>query len=207
MNKYRIAVQVRRGQARFFVDGKRIGHKPFHPKGPIGVLSLYFYKTYEIQTSYRDAPVLITDIRLATYSRKEAAPQAEEDLIRALGGKETSRGLEITLSEAILFDFGKWSLKPEAMKYLDQLAQLAQIRSEEEIYIEGHTDNVGSSEFNQVLSELRAHVVALALAQQGVEPKRLHPKGLGETRPVASNDTEQGRAQNRRVEVVFIKKK
>ncbi len=202
---YRMAVQVRRGQARFFVDGKRIGHKPFRPEKPIGGLSLHFSRYATTQTPYKDAPVLVTDIRLAAYSRKEAAPQAEQDLIRALGGRETPEALQITLAEAILFDFGKWALKPEATQYLDQLAQLARIRSEE-IRIEGHTDNVGNPQFNRVLSELRAHVVALALAQRGVDPKRLHPQGFGETRPVASNDTEEGRARNRRVEVLFIKK-
>ncbi len=79
---YRVAVQVRRGQARFFVDGRLIGKKPFRPDRPIGGLSLHFSRHTTIPTPYQDAPVLVTDIRLATYSEREAPPQAERDLPR-----------------------------------------------------------------------------------------------------------------------------
>ncbi len=199
---HRIAVQVRRGQIRFFVDGRRIGMKPFRPSRPVNSLSLYFARHYGTSRTYAEAPALVGDLRLATYSQAEAVPEAEKDLIRDLGAVQTPEGLKVTLSEAILFDFGKWSLKPEANLTLDRLAQLARLRHGP-IRVEGHTDNIGTPAYNRVLSELRAHVVALALARRGVDARRLQPRGFGETRPVASNDTEANRARNRRVEILF----
>lgn len=203
---HRIAIQVRRRQVRFFVDGKRIGHKPFTPGKPVKVLSLYFRRLVDVPQPFSDAPVLVRDIRIATYSEKEAIPEAEKDLIRDLGAVQTPEGLKVVLSEAILFDFGMWELKPEAIKTLEKVARLAQLRKGI-VRIEGHTDNVGSEQFNLVLSELRAHVVALKLARLGVDAKRLMPKGFGETRPVAPNDSDANRAKNRRVEIVFTNQK
>jgi len=201
---HRIAIQVRRNQIRFFIDGKRIGHKPFTPAQPPQVLSLYFRRLVEAAQPFAEAPVLVRDIRIAGYSKKEATPQAERDLIRDLGAVETTEGLKVTLAEAILFDFGKWSLKPEARPTLEKLARLARLRKGP-VRIEGHTDDIGSAQFNRILSELRAHVVALALARLGVEPKRLRPRGFGESRPVAPNDSDENRARNRRVEVILAR--
>lgn len=199
---HRIAVQVRRGQIRFYVDGRRIAIRPFRPSRPISGLSLYFARHVGTRRTFAEAPALVGNIRLATYSQAEPIPAAERDLIRDLGAVQTPEGLKVTLAEKILFDFGKWSLKPEAARTLDRLAQLAQVRKGE-IRIEGHTDNVGSPAFNRVLSELRAHVVALALARRGVKATRLQPRGWGDSRPVAPNDSAKNRAKNRRVEVIF----
>lgn len=201
---HRIALQLRRGQVRFYVDDDFVGRKPFRPSLPVEALSLYFRRLVETDVPFADAPVLVTGIRLAAYERPEAAPRPEEDLIRALGATETERGLEVTLGEAILFDFGRWEPKPEARATLEKLARLAELRPGP-VRIEGHTDSVGSERFNLVLSELRAHVVALELARLGVDPKRLEPVGRGESEPVAANDTEEGRARNRRVVVIFEK--
>lgn len=201
---HRIAIQVRRGLLRFYVDGRRVAQRPFRPRAPIAGLSLYFYKTYGTSVPYAKAPALVGDLRLATYRQAEAVPQAEQDLIRDLGAVNTPEGLKITLSEAILFDFGQWVLKPKANETLDKLARLARLRKGR-IRVEGHTDNVGGARFNRVLSELRAHVVALALARRGVDARRLVPRGYGETRPVASNASEAGRARNRRVEIILEK--
>lgn len=202
---HRIAVQVRRGQVRFFVDNQRVGHLPFHPEKPPRVLTLYFLRTYETDVAFSDAPVLVRDIRIATYSKPEAPPQAEKDLIKELGAVETEEGLKVTLAESILFDFGKWEIKPEAQATLEKLANLANLRGGI-VRVEGHTDDVGGEQFNLVLSELRAHVVALALSRLGVDPKKLQPKGYGETRPIVPNDSEKNRARNRRVEVILAKK-
>ncbi len=201
---YELAVQVRRGQIRFFLDGRRIAVRPFRPEGPIGGLYLAFFRSYEHETPFADRPVLFGDIRIAAYEKAEARPEPEKDLLAELGAKETEKGLEITLPDAILFDFGKWELKPEARETLEKLARIAELRPGP-ITIEGHTDNVGSEGFNRVLSELRAHAVALELARAGVDAKRLKPVGFGESRPVAPNDSEEGRAKNRRVVVVFAK--
>jgi len=201
---HRVAVQVRRGQVRFYLDGQRVGMRPYRPSEPIAGISFYFAKAYGTATPYADAPALVGDIRLATYSQAEAAPEAERDLIRDLGAEETPEGLKVTLSESILFDFGKWDFKPGARASLEKLARLARLRKGT-VRVEGHTDDIGSERFNLVLSELRAHVVALALARLGVDPKRLRPKGYGETRPVAPNDSDANRARNRRVEVILSK--
>lgn len=202
--EHRIAIQVRRNQIRFFIDGKRIGHKPFMPAQAPQVLSLYFRRLVEAPQPFGEAPVLVRDFRIAGYSEKEATPQAERDLIRDLGAVETDEGLKVTLAEAILFDFGKWSLKPEARPTLEKLARLARLRKGP-VRVEGHTDDVGPEQFNRVLSELRAHVVALELARLGVDPKRLRPRGFGETHPLVPNDSDEHRARNRRVEVILAR--
>ncbi|RMD78334.1 MAG: OmpA family protein [Gammaproteobacteria bacterium] len=199
---HRIAVQVRRGQARFYVDGRRVAHRPFRPGQRPAGLSLYFYKHFETSTPYADAPVLVGDLRVAGYSRPEAAPGPEQDLIRELGAQETPEGLKVTLGEALLFDLGDWHLKAGARPTLEKLARLAALRRGT-IRVEGHTDDRGPERFNQVLSELRAHVVALELARLGVDPKRLAVKGYGERRPLVPNDSEAHRARNRRVEVIL----
>lgn len=201
---HRIAVQVRRGQVRFFVDGRRVAYRPFRPQAPIAALSFWFHRRASTATSYADAPVLVGDIRIAAYSRPEPRPEAEKDLMRELGAVETPEGVKVTLSEAILFDLGRWDLKPGARQTLEKLARLAGLRRGT-VRVEGHTDDVGPERFNQVLSELRAHVVALELARLGVDPKRLRPKGFGETRPVAPNDSDANRARNRRVEVILAR--
>lgn len=201
---HRIAVQVRRDQVRFFVDGDRIGHLPFRPEKPPRVLTLYFARSVDTNVPFPDAPVLVRSIRIAGYSQREAKPQAEKDLIKELGAVETEEGLKVTLAEAILFDFGKWELKPEAQTTLEKLANLAKLRGGM-IRVEGHTDDIGTEQFNWVLSELRAHVVALALARLGVDPRRLQPKGFGKSHPVAPNDTDANRTRNRRVEVIWAR--
>ena len=201
---HRIAVQVRRGQARFFIDGKRVAHRPFRPEAPMTALSFWFHRRSTTPTPYAEAPVLIGDIRIRGYSKPETPPEPEKDLIRDLGAVETPEGLKVTLSEAILFDLGKWELKPEAWETLEKLTRLARLR-DAEVRVEGHTDDVGAEQFTLVLSELRAHVVALALARLGVAPDRLSPKGYGETRPVAPNDSDANRLRNRRVEVILAR--
>ncbi len=201
---HRIAVQVRRNQIRFFVDGERVGHKPFMPVESPRVLSFHFRRVVDAPQPFAEAPVLVRDIRIAGYSRNEADPEAERDLVRELGGVETPEGLKVTLAEAILFDFGKWSLRPESRPVLEKLARLARLRKGP-VRVQGHTDDVGSERFNQVLSELRAHVVALALARLGVDPNRLQPRGFGESRPLAPNDSDANRARNRRVEVILAR--
>ncbi len=201
---HRIAVQVRRGQVRFFVNGRRVAHRPFRPKAPIAAVSFWFNRRSGSATRYADAPALVGDIRIAAYSRPEPRPEAEKDLMRELGAVETPEGVKVTLSEAILFDLGRWDLKPGARQTLEKLARLADLRRGT-VRVEGHTDDVGPERFNQVLSELRAHVVALELARLGVDPKRLRPKGFGETRPVAPNDSDANRARNRRVEVILAR--
>jgi outer membrane protein OmpA-like peptidoglycan-associated protein len=117
--------------------------------------------------------------------------------------KEEKRGLIISLSD-ILFDSGKATLLPGTQRQLAQLGKILSSYSDRQIVVEGYTDNVGSNAFNLQLSEARAESVRNALIEQGVSPDLISAMGYGQSKPVASNDTPQGRAQNRRVEIVVL---
>jgi len=116
--------------------------------------------------------------------------------------QETARGLVLTFGD-MLFDTGGSTLKPGAQLLLDKLAAYLQQNPGAHAIIEGHTDNVGSDTMNQALSERRAAAVAVALQARGITGDRLETMGLGESYPVATNDTSAGREENRRVEVVL----
>jgi outer membrane protein OmpA-like peptidoglycan-associated protein len=108
----------------------------------------------------------------------------------------------VTLGD-VLFDTGKATLKPGAYSTVERLAIVLKEDPSRKVLIEGHTDNVGSDEYNQGLSERRAQSVQAALFERGVEASQISTVGKGETTPVASNDNPAGRQQNRRVELVF----
>jgi outer membrane protein OmpA-like peptidoglycan-associated protein len=101
----------------------------------------------------------------------------------------------------VLFDFNKSTLKPESDAVLRQVAMLMTQDPVLKLEIQGHTDNVGSDAYNQPLSEARAHAVVIWLTQHSVAPARLGARGYGKTRPITTNATDEGRAQNRRVEI------
>ena len=110
----------------------------------------------------------------------------------------------LTLDASLLFDFGQSTLRPQAHAALNELLHTAlNQHGIEHIEIVGHTDNVGSAEFNLRLSRLRAHSVRQYLVEQGVDGERMSASGVGFTQPVASNDTPDGRQKNRRVEIVL----
>ncbi len=103
----------------------------------------------------------------------------------------------------IYFDTGKADVKPESEPALKEIAKLLQQSPKLQLYVVGHTDNVGTLNSNMELSKLRAEAVVKALiSKHGIDSKRLHPVGVGPLAPVASNKTEEGRAKNRRVELV-----
>nr|WP_157872507.1 OmpA family protein [Bradyrhizobium sp. ORS 278] len=104
----------------------------------------------------------------------------------------------------VLFDFNKASLKPESEPLLTKVAALVTARPDLNAEIEGHTDNVGGDDYNMRLSDARAASVRTWLTQHGVAAARLTSHGYGKTRPVADNGTDQGRALNRRVEIVKL---
>ena len=101
----------------------------------------------------------------------------------------------------VLFDFNKSTLKPESDAVLQQVAQLMARDPALKLEIQGHTDNIGTDAYNQPLSEARARAVVSWLMQHNVGPARLSARGYGKTRPIADNATDEGRAQNRRVEI------
>jgi OmpA-OmpF porin, OOP family len=102
----------------------------------------------------------------------------------------------------INFETGKFDIKPESQPIVDQIAQLMEDDPELKLSIEGHTDNVGTPQSNKALSENRAKAVMNAVASSGVDASRLSAAGWGQERPIADNRTEDGRAKNRRVEIV-----
>jgi outer membrane protein OmpA-like peptidoglycan-associated protein len=107
----------------------------------------------------------------------------------------------ITLNGNVLFAYNQSELMPEARSELDSLMAKLQNTDVASIKVIGHTDSQGSDTYNQKLSERRASSVAAYLLSQGVAPNKLTSEGRGESQPVAENDTEEGRAQNRRVEL------
>jgi outer membrane protein OmpA-like peptidoglycan-associated protein len=119
---------------------------------------------------------------------------------------ETANEIRVNVGAQVLFDTGKYALRPESTELLHKVATLVQSYPGLPIVIEGHTDSVGSTESNQTLSQNRARAVVEWLAKNSAIPAGcLSSKGFGETRPVATNDTSDGRQLNRRVEVKIQK--
>lgn len=124
-----------------------------------------------------------------------------EQLNTILQTRDSARGLIVSMSD-VLFDTGKFALKPGAREKLSKVAGILVAYPGLDIEVGGYTDSVGSDEMNQQLSENRAGSVRDYLVQQGVATASVTAKGFGETLPVASNDNSSGRQQNRRVELV-----
>lgn len=144
----------------------------------------------------------------AELARKEAqlAEAAAADLrarLRNLRPTRGAHGMQMTLDD-IAFAPGKAALRPEAKSNLDKVVAFVDSKPAKPIRIEGHTDSRGSVEANKRLSERRAEAVRDALVAAGVDPARITVAGLGESQPVASNATEEGRARNRRVDVILV---
>jgi OOP family OmpA-OmpF porin len=109
------------------------------------------------------------------------------------------------LKGVALFDHNKWELKPEACPLLDEVVTILKKNRGIEGEIQGHTDSTGPEAYNQRLSEKRAQAVVDYLVQHGIDPGRFTVRGYGESRPMASNDTKEGRQENRRVELKRIR--
>jgi OOP family OmpA-OmpF porin len=111
-------------------------------------------------------------------------------------------GVERTIIlDHVLFDFDKTAIKPEGQKILDRLVAFLKENPDKKVDLEGHTDSIGSEKYNQGLSERRAASVKTYLAKKGIDAARIAARGFGETKPIAENKTEEGRAKNRRVEI------
>ncbi|HEX7089186.1 MAG TPA: OmpA family protein [Longimicrobiales bacterium] len=132
--------------------------------------------------------------------------QQAERLAKSLPNAKVERvgeGILVTFDSGILFDFDSDALRPEARTNLANLARSLQEFDKTSVLLVGHTDAVGSESYNQGLSERRASAAANFLISQGVARDRIAAVGRGELEPVASNDDEYGRQQNRRVEVAI----
>jgi outer membrane protein OmpA-like peptidoglycan-associated protein len=127
--------------------------------------------------------------------------QLLEQFNRILDTRDTPRGLVVNLSD-VLFDTGKYDLRPAAREKLARLSGIVLAHSGLNLEVEGHTDSTGSDELNQKLSEQRAEGVRGYLVGQGLPASNLTAKGFGKTMPVAENNTAAGRQRNRRVEII-----
>jgi outer membrane protein OmpA-like peptidoglycan-associated protein len=145
--------------------------------------------------------------RMEADTARSAAAQAQQQSaalqreIDALNARPTDRGLVLTLGD-VLFETGKADLKAGAITDLDRLAGFMAKYPDRTVVIEGHTDSVGSDDYNIGLSQRRAESVRTYLMRQGVDLSRVRTQGMGESVPVATNDTAGGRQQNRRVEII-----
>jgi outer membrane protein OmpA-like peptidoglycan-associated protein len=148
----------------------------------------------------------------ATEQAQLAGQQAENDktalrarlsqqLNSVLQTRDSARGLIVNMSD-VLFDSGKYTLKPGAREKLSKVAGILLAYPGLNIEVDGHTDSIGSDEFNQNLSDQRAESVRAYLVEQGVMTGSVTAKGFGKTQPVGTNDTAEGRQINRRVELV-----
>jgi len=137
----------------------------------------------------------------AEREKAELRDQLRQQLNSILETRESARGLIVNLSD-VLFDTASSNLKPGAREKMAKVAGILLSHRGLKLQVEGHTDSVGSTDYNQRLSENRANSVRAYLVEQGLAPNSIGTAGFGETMPVASNDTAAGRQQNRRVELI-----
>lgn len=144
----------------------------------------------------------------AEYARLEAelASQQVTSLTRQLENlqlRETESGVVVTLGD-VLFASGQAELVEGGRSSLEEVVDLLQTEPDKKIRVEGHTDSLGDAEANLLLSEQRAQAVLEALVSMGVDSERISSLGMGEDFPIASNEDEDGRARNRRVDVILL---
>ena len=185
------ALSFNKRALKVYVNGKRI----------INIPNAKAMDWFSVETEFWEDHIdYITNIRLAKggvalYERNEQSMTAIEKAIAETGKFVTNN---------ILFETGKATLKPESMAEIQKVADYMKKNPSTRFEVQGHTDNQGSDAINDPLSQQRAEAVVKALEGLGCDPFNLRPVGKGSHEPVADNKTEEGRAKNRRVE--FIKK-
>jgi outer membrane protein OmpA-like peptidoglycan-associated protein len=140
-------------------------------------------------------------LQQAVRDREELRARLLQQFSLILETRDTARGLVVNMSD-VLFDSGKFTLRPLAREKLAKISGIVLAYPSLKLAVEGNTDSVGTEAFNQELSEQRAAGVRSYLTQQGVPASSTTATGFGKNRPIASNDTSEGRQQNRRVELV-----
>lgn len=157
-------------------------------------------RTREAERAQREADQSYKEVRVVTTTRDT---QLEQQLAALQSNaRKTERGMVLTLSD-VLFASGQATLAPGAMHRLQTLATVLKEHPERHVTIEGYTDSVGAESYNLDLSQRRAEAVRDFLLHNGIEARRITARGFGEASPLAPNNTEAGRQQNRRVEVVI----
>lgn len=166
----------------------------------------------QAEAEAREAAARAAEARAAKEAAEQQAQQAsqqtaqmrerlKQQLNQVLQTQETARGLIVNMSD-VLFDFNKYTLKSEAREKLAKVSGILQAYPGLKLQVEGYTDNIGTDDYNQKLSEQRADGVRDYLVSQGVQQDNISAEGYGKTHPIADNTTNSGRAQNRRVELV-----
>jgi general secretion pathway protein A len=172
----------------FFGEARVLRIKPNH-------LVLLYGDVHVIKKIHKEEREVIPEIGAAETSAYEESimePEAEGDFSFS------------DYRPIINFDYRTAEMTPEAYKKLDKLATLANLSPDYEIVIRGYTDNVGSYRFNENLSRSRAKIVKRYLVEKGIEPERIETIGMGESDPLVPNETPEGRAVNRRVEIELV---
>ena len=185
------ALSFNKRALKVYINGVRVANIPNT------VQPAWFFVSTEFWEDHID---YLTNVRLAKggvalYEQKATDLSAVEKAIAETGKFVTNN---------ILFETGKATLKPESMEEIQKVAEYMKKNPSARFEVQGHTDNQGSDKVNDPLSQQRAEAVVKALEEQGVDPFNLRPVGKGSHEPVADNSTDEGRAKNRRVE--FIKK-
>lgn len=167
-------------------------------------------RTAQLATEEADQARRLAESRAseAEFARREAdlASQQISSLTRQLENlqlRQTESGVVVTLGD-VLFASGEVELVEGGQSSLEEVVDLLQTEPDKQIRVEGHTDSRGDAEANVLLSEQRAQAVRQALINLGVAADRITALGMGEDFPIASNDDEEGRAQNRRVDVILL---
>jgi outer membrane protein OmpA-like peptidoglycan-associated protein len=143
--------------------------------------------------------------KAARLEAEKKAKDAMDALAKSLAVKHEDRGMVITLSGGVLFATGKWDILPGAQDQLNKVADALKTQAEHIFIVEGHTDNVGTEAANQTLSQKRAEAVRDYLIVRGVSANAIKAVGKGSTVPVGDNKSPEGRAMNRRVEIIVHK--
>jgi len=157
----------------------------------------------EADSDRNRAAAASSDLRAqdAVRDREDLRAKLLQQFNLILETRDTARGLVVNMSD-VLFDSGQYTLRPLAREKLAKISGIVLAYPTLMLAVEGNTDSVGTEEFNQTLSENRANSVRTFLTQQGVPEASTTAQGFGKTRPIASNDTSDGRQQNRRVELI-----
>lgn len=172
--------------------------------------STQFVKIHRKTNSYFDARrsyYYIDDVSVTASNGSECNCNKPASVVaRVADTVQTIKENRAIVMEQVYFETNKYELLPKSYQYLDSLCLLLS-KTTNQIEISGHTDNAGEEKDNQVLSENRAKAVMAYMVSKGISQLRVSATGYGSRKPVASNEAEQGRAQNRRVEFVIVKKK
>jgi outer membrane protein OmpA-like peptidoglycan-associated protein len=157
------------------------------------------------QTALAQQRQLTEQEHQARVAAEKKAADAMDALSKSLEVKSDTRGTVITLSGGVLFATNQAVILPGAQRQLDQVADALKVQAEHHFVVEGHTDNQGTNDINDALSQHRADAVRDYLIVHGVSADAISAKGFGSSRPIADNKTAEGRAMNRRVEIIVDK--